>query len=86
MDETKNPTTKSFVEELDEAVQKVKRNPKFMLEYVLMQLAIDKVPEEEISQMWANGSMIRLIAKGTHLPEDEVAKILADDMPNDSEV
>ena len=81
MSDTDNPTKKSFVEELDEAVQTVKRNPKFMLEYIQLQL-----PEEEISQMWADGSMIRIIASGTHRTEEEVAKILADDAPNNSEV
>lgn len=81
MDETKTPTTKSFVERLDDAVQQVKRNPKFMLEYMQLQL-----PEEEISQMWADGSMIRILAKGTHLTEDEVRKILADEIPDNSEV
>lgn len=81
MSETKTPETKSFVEQLDDSVQKIKCNPKIMLEYITLQL-----PEEEISQMWADGSMIRIIANGTHRTKEEVSKILADDMPKNLEV
>ena len=81
MDETKTPTTKSFVERLDDAVQQVKRNPKFMLEYLKLQMS-----EDEFSRRLADGSLLRIIVKGTGATEAEVSKILADDAPTDSEV
>ena len=86
MSDTDNPTKKSFVAELDAAVQKVKSSLETRLEYMTFELAMQEREEtgsfkeriELVKNFFANGTPIKIISKSTGLTEEEISKILAD--------
>lgn len=85
-----------FVAELDAVVQKVKLSLETRLEYMTFELAMQEREEkarlkarletqiEMIKNFFAIGTSIKSISKATGLTEEEISKILADEMADDS--